>query len=214
MFFREARVFQSAAAERACARPASCNLEMAPRKSPRDSVCPHCRRSFTKGGLRQHLKYVKCAPTSDATPREFDRVRCKHCGKSFHSTNSLRVHVSTVHAKEYAKSPASMKLHRAPYHGKRRNGVTGPSQRRSPTHHSPHAAPRAPHHLVEHAPVREHADGPRQSAKGVVRGTSDAERRGHTHPIEKATRASPRPATEHSWERQLGKKLAEAASRK
>ena len=88
---------------------------MAPRKSPRDSQCKHCGRYFTAGGLRQHLRHVKCSPTSTATPRKFKRVRCRHCGASFHSTNSLRVHVSTRHAKEYAKSPGSMKDHRAPY---------------------------------------------------------------------------------------------------
>ncbi len=99
---------------------------MAPRKNPRDSVCPHCRKSFTKGGLRQHLKYVKCSPTAIASPRKFARVRCKHCGKSFHSTNSLRVHVSTVHAKEYAKSPGHMKHHRAPTTG--RGATASPAQ--------------------------------------------------------------------------------------
>ena len=94
---------------------------MAPRKSPKDSVCPHCGKHFTKGGLKQHMRHVKCSPTSMASPRKFERVRCKHCSKSFHSTNSLRVHVSTVHPKEYAKSPGHMKHHRAHYKSKKRS---------------------------------------------------------------------------------------------
>ncbi len=85
---------------------------MARRKSPRDATCPHCKRRFTAKGLKEHMRHVKCSPSSTATPRHFERVRCKHCSKSFHSTNSLRVHVATTHQREYARSPGSMKHHK------------------------------------------------------------------------------------------------------
>ena len=58
------------------------------RKSPRDARC-------------EHKRHVKCAPTSKATPRKWERARCKHCHRSFHSSNALRVHVSTQHPSEY-----------------------------------------------------------------------------------------------------------------
>ena len=189
---------------------------MAPRKNPRDSVCPHCRKSFTKGGLRQHLKYVKCRPTATASPRKFERVRCRHCGKSFHSTNSLRVHVSTVHAKEYAKSPGHMKHHRAPYHGKKHNGVAGPGRRGSPGRSSPHASPQP----AEHASSHERADGQRRFSQGVVYRMSGGERRHRPHPPAKGARHfddarnSSQPASEPAWHRALSKNIAEAAGRK
>ena len=34
---------------------------MAPRKSPRDSQCPHCKRFFTAGGLKQHMRFEEDA---------------------------------------------------------------------------------------------------------------------------------------------------------
>ena len=188
---------------------------MAPRKNPRDSVCPHCRKSFTKGGLRQHLKYVKCSPTATASPRKFERVRCRHCGKSFHSTNSLRVHVSTVHAKEYAKSPGHMKHHRAPYHGKRRNGVAGPSQCESPGRSSPHAS----QHPAEHASSHQRADGQRRFAQGIAPRMFEGERRDHPHPAAKGARHlddagnSSQLASELAWHRALNKNTTEAAGR-
>ena len=82
--------------------------------SPKDSQCPHCKRFFTKRGLKEHLRHVKCSPTSTATPKKFERARCKYCSKIFHSGNSLRVHVAGQHPAEYAKSPHSVKRHKAP----------------------------------------------------------------------------------------------------
>ena len=87
---------------------------MPKRKNPRDAQCQHCKRFFTKKGLKEHQRHVKCSPNSKATPREWERARCKHCGKSFHSSNSLRVHVSTQHPGKYRKSPNSAKAHRSP----------------------------------------------------------------------------------------------------
>ena len=84
------------------------------KKSPQDAQCPHCKRFFTKRGLREHLRHVRCSPTSTATKRVFKRARCKRCGKSFHSGNSLRVHVAGQHPAEYAQSPHSVKGHKAP----------------------------------------------------------------------------------------------------
>ncbi len=188
---------------------------MAPRKSPKDAICPHCKRSFTKGGLKQHLRYVKCSPNSTATPRKFERVRCKHCLKSFHSTNSLRVHVSTVHAKEYSKSPGHMKHHRAPYHGKKRSGTDASgnkSHRRSPAHASTHLAERAPSSWAG-------IDGQARSNHGSKRPLSDGERRGHPHHTEKGARhvgnarGPLRSAAEPIWQRELSKQIAAAASR-
>ena len=69
---------------------------------------------FTKKGLLEHMRHVKCSPTSTATPRKWEKARCKHCSRSFHSSNSLRVHVSSQHPTEYSKSPNSVKAHRAP----------------------------------------------------------------------------------------------------
>ena len=94
---------------------------MPTRKSKRDAQCEHCKRFFTKKGLKEHQRHVKCSPTSTATPRKWERARCKHCGKSFHSSNSLRVHVSTQHPTEYRKSPNSVKAHRSPV---KRSGST------------------------------------------------------------------------------------------
>ena len=87
--------------------------------SPKDAQCPHCKRWFTKRGLKEHLRHVKCSPSSTATKRVFQRARCKYCGKSFHSGNSLRVHVAGQHPDEYARSPHSVKLHKAPLKRKR-----------------------------------------------------------------------------------------------
>ena len=105
------------------------------RKSPKDAQCPHCKRFFTKRGLREHLRHVRCSPTSTATKRVFKRARCKHCGKSFHSGNSLRVHVAGQHPDEYAKSPHSVKDHIAP--PKRKGSPVADQQR--PHNASPHA---------------------------------------------------------------------------
>ena len=172
-------------------------LEMAPRKSPRDARCPHCGRHFTKGGLKQHLRHVKCSPTSTATPRKFERVRCKHCGKSFHSTNSLRVHVSTVHPEEYARSPGLMKHHRAPYHKKRRSSDRsgcGPDQG-SPAQASMRAAERAPTRADGHPDsIRQPSGGDRRAGQH-----RDAKRRAQREP---------------TWQKEMKKKMAEAAGGK
>ena len=71
------------------------------RKSPRDARCEHCGKLFTRKGLLEHKRHVKCAPTSKATPRKWERARCTYCHRSFHSSNGLRVHVSTQHPSEY-----------------------------------------------------------------------------------------------------------------
>ena len=84
------------------------------RKSPKDTQCPHCQRFFTKKGCREHQRHVRCSPSSTAKKRVFERARCKHCGKSFHSGNSLRVHVAGQHPAEYSRSPHSVKRHKAP----------------------------------------------------------------------------------------------------
>ena len=118
---------------------------MARRKSPRDATCPHCRRRFTAKGLKEHQRHVKCSPSSTAIPRTFERVRCKHCNKSFHSTNSLRVHVATTHEKEYARSPGSMKDHKVAL--QKRGSATPKDNRQLP--------PDARH---TQSPERRHAD--------------------------------------------------------
>ena len=105
------------------------------RKSPKDTQCPHCKRFFTKKGCREHQRHVRCSPTSTAQKREFERARCKHCGNSFHSGNSLRVHVAGQHPDEYAKSPHSVKDHIAP--PKRKGSPVADQQR--PHNASPHA---------------------------------------------------------------------------
>ena len=142
---------------------------MAPRKSPRDAMCPHCKRKFTKGGLRQHLKHVKCSPTSTATPRKFQRVRCKHCLKSFHSTNSLRVHVSTTHPKEYSRAPGHMKHHRVPYSMKKRSSdITGKEASRFDGRASSHPSMRYSSH-AERQSSRHSADKQSSRKSGDVR---------------------------------------------
>ena len=83
------------------------------RKSPRDARCEHCGKLFTRKGLLEHKRHVKCAPTSKATPRKWERARCKRCHRSFHSSNASRVHVSTQHPSEYRRSPNSVKAHRS-----------------------------------------------------------------------------------------------------
>ena len=108
------------------------------RKSPKDTQCPHCNRLFTKRGLKEHLRHVRCSPTSTAQKRVFTRARCKYCGKSFHSGNSLRVHVAGQHPAEYAKSPHSVQQHKAPL--KRRSAPKSEQQR--PRSASPHAKPK------------------------------------------------------------------------
>ena len=113
---------------------------MPTRKSKRDAQCEHCKRFFTKKGLKEHQRHVKCSPTSTATPRKWERARCKHCGKIFHSSNSLRVHVSTQHPTEYRKSPKSVKAHRSPVKrsGSTKTGSTSPQvASRKPVSHSP-----------------------------------------------------------------------------
>ena len=166
-------------------------LEMAPRKSPRDAQCPHCGRHFTKGGLKQHMRHVKCSPTSTASPRKFDRVRCKHCSKSFHSTNSLRVHVSTVHPKEYAKSPGLMKHHRAPYHKRKQTDSRSQTAERPP---SPHAR-----------------TGDQPSGHHAARWPSSGERRDHHRHHRTSPSYSSNTGGDPAWQNEMERKLAEAA---
>ena len=118
---------------------------MPTRKSKCDAQCEHCKRFFTKKGLKEHQRHAKCSPTSTATPRKWERACCKHCGKSFHSSNSLRVHVSTQHPTEYRKSPNSVKAHRSPV---KRSGSTEHDTAGRST--SPQVASRKP---VSHSPA-------------------------------------------------------------
>ena len=117
------------------------------RKSPKAAWCEHCGKLFTRKGLLEHKRHVKCAPTSKATPRKWERARCKYCHRSFHSSNALRVHVSTQHPSEYRRSPNSVKAHRSPLkrtssHGKT-EGKREPSKdaRRSSSHAGKRGAP-------------------------------------------------------------------------
>jgi len=116
------------------------------RKSPRDARREHCGKRFTRKGLLERKRHVKCAPTSKATPRKRERARCKHCHRSFHSSNALRVHVATQNPSEYRRSPNSVKarspLKRASSHGKT-EGNREPSKdaRRSSSHSGKRGAP-------------------------------------------------------------------------
>ena len=72
----------------------------------------------------------------------------------FHSSNSLRVHVSTQHPTEYRKSPNSVKAHRSPV---KRSGSTKTGRASSAPRHdtagrstSPQVASRKP---VSHSPA-------------------------------------------------------------
>ena len=128
---------------------------MPTRKSKRDAQREHCTRFCTKTkALKEHQRHVKCSPTSTATPRKWERARCKHCGKSFHSSNSLRVHVSMQHPNEFRKSPNSVKAHRSPV---KRSGSTKTGRASSAPRHdtagrsaSPQVASRKP---VSHSPA-------------------------------------------------------------
>ena len=81
--------------------------------------CPDCHKTYkNKRSLREHRRH-HCKKCKTTTPRKYTPVKCKHCGKVFHSANSLRVHASTQHIKEYARSPRSVKEHRAPLRAKR-----------------------------------------------------------------------------------------------
>ena len=64
-------------------------------------------------------------------------ARCRYCGKTFHSGNSLRLHVAGQHPAEYAKSPHSVKRHKAPL---KRKSVLKLEQR--PRSARPHAKPK------------------------------------------------------------------------
>ena len=153
---------------------------MARRKNPKDSACPHCGKYFTKGGLKQHMRFVKCSPKSTASPRKFERVRCRHCGKSFHSTNSLRVHVSTCHPKEYIKSPGSMKNHRSPY--KRKCGEDEPHVS-SPAQHSSEAKQDLPakrHSTAEGSPSWQESLDREMSKTALALGAKCSPSRTHT----------------------------------
>ena len=147
--------------------------------------------SSRKKGLKEHQRHVKCSPTSTATPRKWERARCKHCGKSFHSSNSLRVHVSTQHPTEYRKSPNSVKAHRSPV---KRSGSTKTGHASSAPRHdtagrstSPQVASRKP---VSHSPA------------------SRAEKLKTDLDVEAMIRKSPDPATSRRiWETALRQQL-------
>ena len=183
--------------------------KMARRKSPRDSKCPHCNRHFTKGGLKQHLRHVKCGPSSTASPRQFERVRCKHCGKSFHSTNSLRVHVSTVHPTEYAKSPGLMTHHRAPYHKQRSSDRSGGGA----DHHHRGSSARASSQTLSDVRPPSRSDGRSESA----RQSSGREwHEGHHHhaAIDSRDWDADRGNRQPAWQSETKQRMAEDASGK
>ena len=91
--------------------------------------CSHCGKLYkNKRSLREHLRH-HCKRCKTTSPRQYTPSRCKHCGKVYHSANSLRVHASTQHSKEYARSPWSVKEHRAPLRAKRQS-----SEPRASTH--------------------------------------------------------------------------------
>ena len=82
--------------------------------------CQHCGRTYkNKRSLRGHVRH-HCKRCKSTSPRKCTPAKCKHCSKVFHSANSLRVHASTQHVKEYARSPRSVKEHRAPMKKTRR----------------------------------------------------------------------------------------------
>ena len=155
------------------------NKSMSPRKNPKDRECPHCHRKFTAGGLKQHMRHVKCSPASTASPRKFERVRCKYCGKSFHSTNSLRVHVSTAHADKYVLSPGSMENHRAPYKKTAQpssiNHSEHNSHRQNHRSNSPPSHRRTDHSQVAKASVERsrHHSEPKHKVSGTAPLTED-----------------------------------------
>ena len=83
--------------------------------------CPHCGKRYkNKRSLREHTRH-HCKRCTTTSPRTYTPSRCKHCGKVFHSANSLRVHASTQHPTEYARSPRSVREHRAPLKAKRQD---------------------------------------------------------------------------------------------
>ena len=88
--------------------PNLCPSEMkAP--SPKDVKCKFCRRRFTARGVKEHERH-HCVKNPKRRPREFLKVRCKHCLKELHG-NGLRAHVAQVHPEAYARS-RSVKAHR------------------------------------------------------------------------------------------------------
>ena len=108
--------------------------------SPKTERCQHCSRLFTKKGLKEHLRHVKCSPSSTAVPKKFQRARCKYCSKTFHSGNSLRVHVAGQHPTEYARSPNSVKDHRSPR--KQRSTESPADQTRQHSHGKERGSPK------------------------------------------------------------------------
>ena len=91
--------------------------------SPKDARCPHCGGWYTQRGVKEHLRH-HCRPCPTSRKRVFNNATCKHCGLTYHSGNSLRVHVATQHKHEYARSPNSVRHHRAPHSKKKRNHQT------------------------------------------------------------------------------------------
>ena len=162
------------------------------------------------------MRYVKCSPASTASPRKFERVRCKQCSKSFHSTNIpnfLRVHVSTVQPKEYAKSPGLTKYHREPYHKQTHSGAEQKDKKADP-HRPAHASTRAAERSLS-PPA--HTGDP-YSKHGSTRRESNWERRDHRRHTASysgnTAGAEPRQATKPAWLREMSRKMAEAAGHK
>ena len=93
--------------------------------------CPHCTKAYkNKRSLREHLRH-HCKQCRTTSPRKYTPSTCKHCSKTFHSANSLRVHASTQHTKEYARSPKSVKEHRAPLGKKQSSKRQAAAQKRA-----------------------------------------------------------------------------------
>ncbi len=97
--------------------------------SPKDARCPHCGGWYTQRGVKEHLRH-HCRPCPTSRKRVFNNATCKHCGLTYHSGNSLRVHVATQHKHEYARSPNSVRHHRAPHSKKKRNHQTSGARAR------------------------------------------------------------------------------------
>ena len=121
--------------------------------SPKDTKCKFCRRRYTARGVKEHERH-HCAKNPNRRPREFKKVRCKHCLKQLHG-NGLRAHVAQVHPEAYARS-RSVRAHRMK---EKRSGSAGArkEERRE------HSRPVSSHALHS----REGSSAPRKENKGT-----------------------------------------------
>ena len=121
--------------------------------SPKDTKCKFCRRRYTARGVKEHERH-HCAKNPNRRPREFKKVRCKHCLKQLHG-NGLRAHVAQVHPEAYARS-RSVRAHRMK---EKRSGSAGARKEER----KEHSRPRSNHAL--HSPERSPA--PRKEDRGA-----------------------------------------------